>query len=149
MKVMLGCMAAFLIVTLSAWTISVAADPHVAPSAEGPAAAPPASTEAAPAPAHGEAATPHDAHAPAANQAVLPPPQTRWPAVMMLVVFGLFLSAAAIGWAASVLMPAEDVPVAHGHDESHGDAHGHGHSHGHARPRTPLDGHDHGHGGHH
>ena len=129
-KVMTNTVAAFVVVSLIAWTTSLAADPHAAP-------------------ADGET-TPHQmqhesGHAPAANQAVLPPPGIRWPAVMMIIVLGMFLAAIVVGPVVRMTLP-EEPPVAHGHD-AHDDDHGHGHGHGHARPRTPLD--DRGHGGHH
>jgi hypothetical protein len=77
-----------------------------------------------------------DAHAPAANQPVLPPAGIRWPAVMLIITFGMFLAAMIVGPVVRLNMP-EEVPVTHAHDESHGHGHAHDHGHGHA------------HGGHH
>jgi hypothetical protein len=123
--------AVFAIVMLCAWTISLGAAPHATP----------APTESA----HVDSApeSSHSSHAPAANQSVLPPPGIRWPAVMMIIVLGMFLAAMVVGPVVRMTLP-EEPPVSHGHD-AHDDDHGHGH--GHARPRTPLD--DHGHAGHH
>ena len=131
MRVMTTMIAAFVAIALCAGTASLAADPHDAP-------VPPAHADAAAAPAH-------EGHAPAANQSVLPPSGIRWPAVMMIIVLGMFLAAMVVGPVVRMTLP-EEPPVAHGHD-AHDDDHGHGH--GHARPRTPLDGHGHGGGGGH
>ena len=132
-------MAVFAIVMLCAWTISLGAAPHATP----------APTESA----HVDSApeSSHSGHAPAANQSVLPPPGIRWPAVMMIIVLGMFLAAMVVGPVVRMTLP-EEPPVSHGHDahdahDAHADDHGHGH--GHARPRTPLDDHGHGGGGHH
>jgi len=110
------------LVLLVAWFAPIAclaADPHAPP-------------------AHAATATAGDAHAPApaANQPVLPPLGIRWPAVMLIIVVGMFLAALIVGPVVRINLP-EEPPVAHAHDDSHG--HGHGHDHGH----------DHGHGGHH
>ena len=95
--------------------------------------------------ANESAAAAHDTHAaPAANQPVLPPEGIRWPAVMLIIVIGMFLAAMVVGPVVRMTLPPEDPPLVHAH---HDDAHAHGHGHGHARPRTPLDGH--GGGGHH
>jgi len=62
------------------------------------------------------------------------PVDTIWAGVMVRIIIGLFIAAAAIGPLVAILMPpAPELVVAH-------DDHGHGHDdHGHA---------DHGHGGH-
>ena len=93
-----------------------------------------ADTHAPAAPAH--ATTAEAEHAPHANQPVLPPGGIRWPAVMLMIVVGMFAAAVVIGVIVRMNMP-EEVPDTHSHDESHGHDHPHGH------------GHDHGHGGHH
>jgi hypothetical protein len=122
--------AAFLLVALFAWISCFAADSHTPP----PATPETTSHESAP-----------DAHAaPAANQPLLPPPGIRWPAVMLIIVLGMFLAAMVVGPVVRMTMPPEEPPVAQGHhDDDDDDAHGHDHGHGrgHARPRTPLDGH--------
>ena len=134
--------AAFVLVTLTAWMCSFAAAPHAAP------AAPSQPTTAGPS----HAAPADDAHAPAANQAVLPPPGIRWPAVMVIIVLGMFLAALIIGPVVRMNMP-EEVPVSHTHDEKHGHDRDHGHDPGagraRVRPLHPGDRHDSGHGGHH
>ena len=99
--------AVFVIVLLFAVIPCFAADPHAA-------ALPHATTAAG------------DAHAPAANQPVLPPPGIRWPAVMLIIVGGMFLAAMIVGPVVRLNLP-EEVPVSHSHDESHGHGHGHGH----------------------
>ena len=125
MRVIAGLTAAILL-TFCVSTRALAADAHTASAAP--------------------EMTPHEsAHAPAANQAVLPPAGIRWPAVMMIIVLGMFLAAIVVGPVVRMTLPEEE-PVAHGHD-AHDDDHGQGHGRGHVRPRTPLD--DHGHGGHH
>jgi hypothetical protein len=63
-----------------------------------------------------------DAHAPAVNEAVLPPGGIRWPGPMLLIVIGLFLAAAVIGPLSRLEEPE---PVAPAHDDP-----GHGHDHG-------------------
>jgi hypothetical protein len=100
------------IVLLMTWSLAAAAEHVPATPAE-----------------HGEHATTTQGHAAAAaNEAVLPPVGIRWPAVLMMVVLGMFASAAVIGWFASLLMTEEEPPpVAAAHDD-----HGHGHDHGHA-----------------
>ncbi len=60
------------------------------------------------------------------------PTDTVWAGVMVQVIIGLFIAAAAIGPLVAILMPPAPEPV-QSHDD-HGD-HGHGHD-------------DHGHGGH-
>ena len=129
-KLMANRIVAFVAVSLIAWTAAFAADPHAAP-------------------AEGETTshqTSHaSGHAPTANQAVLPPAGIRWPAVMMIIVLGMFLAAIVVGPVVRMTLP-EEPQVAHGHD-AHDDDHGQSHGRGHVRPRTPLDGP--GHGGHH
>ena len=122
--------AAILFVTFCASTRIFAADAHPAPAA-------PETTAHEPA---------HDSHTTPANQPVLPPPAIRWPAVMLIIVLGMFLAAMVVGPVVRMTMPPpEEPPVAHAHHDD--DAHGHGHAH--ARPLSPLDGHDQGRGGHH
>ncbi|MEA2709190.1 MAG: hypothetical protein QOF78_1791 [Phycisphaerales bacterium] len=129
----IAAIAAFVLVTICAWMSTLAADPHAAPASPETSHATPAETHTSTAESH---ATHPESHSPAANEAVLPPPGIRWPAIMMMIVLGMFLAAAAIGWAVRMNMP-EEVPQSHSHDESHG----HGHDaaiHGHA---TGLGGH--------
>jgi hypothetical protein len=109
-------MAALAIVTLFASIFCFAADPHAAPA-----------PAAAAAPSHATTAGGDGAHAPAANQAVLPPPGIRWPAVMLIIVLGMFLAAMVVGPVVRINMP-EEVPITHAHDESYGHDHG-GHHH--------------------
>ena len=110
------------ILMLCTWASCLAADPHAAPAEPSHATTAQAGAQAA--------------HTPAANQAVLPPAGIRWPAIMMMIVVGMFIAAIAIGSVVRMNMP-EEVPETHSHDESHGHEHAHGHDHGH------------GHGGHH
>jgi len=62
------------------------------------------------------------------------PTETVWAGVMVRIIIGLFIAAAAIGPLVAVLMPPAPEPVVddHAHDDhGHGhDAHGHG-AHGH------------------
>ena len=109
--------AAFVVVLLSAWGSILAADPHATPAAPAATATPHATTGAG------------DAHAPAADTPVLPPPGIRWPAVMLIIVFGMFLAAMIVGPVVRLNMP-EEVPVSHTHDESHRHGNAHGHAHG-------------------
>ena len=134
MRVMTAMIVAFVAVMLCARTPSLAADPHA------PTMAPAHGVSAA-----GAAAPAHDGPAPAPHQSVLPPGGIRWPAVMMIIVLGMFLAAIVVGPVVRMTLPEEE-PVAHGHD-AHDDDHGQSHGRGHVRPRTPLD--DPGHGGHH
>src|SRR3954447_5074386 len=61
-----------------------------------------------------------------------------WAGVMVIIILGMFVMAAAIGPIMRSEMP-EEVPVPHGHDEvvgheaahGHDPHHGHGHAHGH------------------
>ena len=101
------------LVLLVAWFAPIAclaADPHAPP-------------------AHAATATAGDAPAPAANQPVLPPLGIRWPAVMLIIVVGMFLAALIVGPVVRINLP-EEPPVAHAHDDSHGHDHGHDHGHG-------------------
>ena len=103
--------ASFLIVCALLCGFAIAAETH-APSAE-----------------HATHATTAQSHAPAANEAVLPPIGIRWPAVVVFVVLGMFFSAMVIGPIVRMLMP-EEPPAPAAHHDDHG-------------------GHDHAHGGHH
>lgn len=109
--------AAFVVAALCAWTTCLAADPH---GAHGAAAAP----------APGTAAAADADHAAVVNRAVLPPAGIRWPAVMMIVVIGLFAAAAAVGLMASPHLPPEEIPVSTSHNESPGHGHDHVPKHG-------------------
>src|SRR3954447_18308643 len=61
-----------------------------------------------------------------------------WAGVMVIIILGMFVMAAAVGPIMRSEMP-EEVPVPHGHDEvvgheaahGHDPHHGHGHGHGH------------------
>ena len=121
----LGAIAALVLVMFGAWTATFAADPH---AAHAPAAAPAHATTAEA--GHAQPGRAEAAHPPAVNQAVLPPAGVRWPAVMLIIVLGLFAAAVAIGVLVSPHLPPEEIPVSTSHDESHGHDHSHGHSHG-------------------
>lgn len=56
------------------------------------------------------------------------PTETVWAGVMVRIIIGLFIAAAAIGPLVRILMPPAPEPVASHDDHGHGhDDHGHGH----------------------
>ena len=87
-----------------------------------------AATAHAAAPSHGAATSPAHAadHYPAYSHPTLPRQSTVWPGLMVLIVAGMFVSAAMVGIVVSLNMP-EDLPPP---PDTHADS-------------------DHGHGGHH
>ena len=101
------------------WMIGMAS---LAFAATGAHAAPPA------APSHGAATSPTHAadHGPAYSHPTLPPQSTVWPGLMVLIVAGMFLSAAMIGIVVSLNMPEALPPPLDEHADS---AHGHGGHH--------------------
>lgn len=58
---------------------------------------------------------------------VPPPPDRRWPGVMLIVILGLFLAAAVIGPIVRAELP-EELPQTHTHDEPPGASRHHGRS---------------------
>lgn len=81
------------------------------------------------APSHGAASGPSHAadHYPAYSHPTLPRQSTVWPGLMVLIVAGMFLSAAMIGIVVSLNMPDELPPPPDSHDtRDHGHA---GHHH--------------------
>lgn len=115
------------LMTLSFTTFASAAD------ANAPAHATASSISNAPHAAPATTAHAPHGHALRAHEPVLTPAQTRWTGAMLIIIAGMFLAAAMIGWMHDLHAP-HDSEDAHGHaqDDAHSRGHGHGTDHGHS-----------------
>ena len=72
----------------------------------------------------------HDDHYPAYDHPTLPKPHTTWAGLMVLIVLGMFVAAAAVGMVVMLNLPDEPPPPADAHDDHAGGHHADPH-HGH------------------